>query len=113
MITSGQLIRRIVIKLWADVPNAAFGLDQTFDAGITRWAKHEPIHGLTLRAGAQTGEAPTDLFFVRRGTGAKPEDLTAAHVIEYNGYRYRVVDSIDVDGARQFTRITAKQLEAL
>lgn len=110
---AGQMNRRIWIKLWSDVPNAAFGIDQAFDTGIKRWAKHEPVHGLAIRAGMQTGESPTDLFWVRRTAGTEPESITASHVVEYNGFRYRVLDAIDVDGARKFTRITTKQLGAI
>lgn len=102
-----------MIRLWSDVPNTAFGIDQTFDAGLSRWAKHDPIHGLTLRAGAQTGEVPTDLFWVRYSAGTTPAEITASHVVEFNGRRYRVVDTIDVNGARSFTRITTKDLGAI
>lgn len=113
MIGSGELNRRIKIRLWSDVPNVAFGLDPTFDAGITRWAKHEPVHGLAIRAGMQTGEAPTDLFYIRYGTGTTPHDITGAHVVEFNGHRYRVLDAIEVDGDHEFTRITTKELGPL
>lgn len=108
--SAGELNRRIAIRQWADVPNAAFGLDQAFEPGIDRWAKHEPIHGLAMRAGSQVEEVPTDLFWVRYGQGTKPEDVTPGHVVEWQGRRYRVLDTIDVDGARVFTRISAKLL---
>lgn len=111
--TAGQLNRRIAIKLWSDVPNVAFGIDQTFDAGIERWAKVEPVHGIAIRAGMQTGEVPTHLFWVRRSPGTRPEELTAAHVVEWQGRRYRIMDSIDVNDAGRFTRITAKDLGAI
>lgn len=107
---TGELSRRIVIRPWTDVPNGVFGLNQTFDKGITRYAKHEPVHGLAIRAGMQTGEIPTDLFWVRYGTSSKPEDVTLGHVVEWNKRRYRVLDTIDVDDAQQFTRITTKYL---
>lgn len=109
----GELNRRILIRQWADVPNGAFGIDQTFDAGITRWAKKEPVHGLQIRMGSQTGETPTDLFFVRAAAGTRPEDITTAHVVEFKGRRYRVIDAIDVDGAGDYTRITTKDLGAI
>lgn len=113
MISTGNLNRRITLRLWSDVPNAAFGLDQTFDAGITRWAKVEPVHGLAIRAGMQTGETPTHLFFVRYGAGTKPEQLTASHVVEWQGRRYRVLDTINVEDKNEYTRITAKDLGAI
>ena len=110
---AGQLNRRILIRLQTDVPNAAFGVDQTFSAGLARWAKKEPIHSLAMRAGMNTDEAPSDLFWVRWGTGTKPTDITSAHVIDYAGRRYRVVDTIDVDDRHEFTRISAKDLGAI
>lgn len=110
---SGELQRRIAIKLWSDVPNGVFGIDQVFDAGIQRWAKHEPVHGIAIRAGMNTGEVPTDLFWVRYGQGSRPEDITTAHVIEWAGRRYRVLDAINVDDAQRFTRITTKDLGAI
>lgn len=110
---AGDLNRRIAIKAWTDVPNAAFGLDQTFDAGISRWAKVEPVHGLALRAGMNTEEIPTHLFWVRYTPGTRPEDLTASHVVEWNGRRYRIMNSIDVNDAGCFTRITTKDLGAI
>lgn len=110
---SGELNRRITIRKWADVPNGTFGITQTFDKGIVRWAKREPVHGLAIRAGMQTGEIPTDLFWVRYGTGTKPEDITLGHVVEWNGHRYRVLDTINVEDKQQFTRITTKDLGAI
>jgi len=109
----GELNERITLRLWSDVPNAAFGIDPVFDVGISRWAKHEAIHGLALRAGVQTGEAPTDLFFIRAGSGTTPQDITGAHVVEWCARRYRVMDTISIGAARRFTRITAKDLGAI
>lgn len=111
--TAGNLTRRITIKTWADSPNAAFGLDQSFTSALTRWARHEPVHGLAIRAGMQTGEAPTDLFWVRYGSGTRPHELTAGHVVEFNSRRYRILAAIDVDGRHLFTRLTTKDLGAI
>lgn len=110
---SGELNESILIQLWSDVPNAAFGLDQTFDAGTTCFAKREPIHGLAIRAGAQTEEVPTDLFWVRARAGTRPEEITASHVVEWNSRRYRVLDAISVGPMKRFTRITTKHLGAI
>ena len=109
---AGELTRRINIRLWSDVPNGAYGLDQTFDAGIYRFAKREPVKGLYIRAGMQTGEEPTDRFWVYYGTGTKPADITASHVIEHNSRRYRVLGCEDIDDSRRFTSILTKDLGA-
>jgi len=110
---AGELNRRITIRLATEVPNASFGTDLQLSAGITCWAKREPVHSLNLRAGMQTGEVPTDLFWVRYGTGTKQEDITASHVIEMAGRRYRVLGTLNVDDADVFTRIEAKDLGAI
>lgn len=110
---SGELNRRLKIRLWTDSANAAFGLDQNVDAGLDRWAKVEPVHGLAIKAGMQTGEVPTHLFWVRYGPGTMPEEITVSHVVEWNGHRYRVLDAINVEDAQRFTRITAKDLGAI
>lgn len=111
---AGELNRLISLRVQTDVPNAAYGLDQTFSAGTPLWAKHEPVHSLAIRSGMQTGEAPTDFFWVRRATGlTQPEDITAAHVIDWDGQRYRVLEAIDANGERRFTRITAKLLGSI
>ena len=110
---AGELQRRIIIRLWTDVPNVGFGVDQTFDVGIPRWAKVEPIYGIAIRAGMNTGEVPTHLFWIRYGPDTQPEDLTASHVIEWRGRRYRVLDALNVANADRFTRISAKDLGAI
>lgn len=106
----GELKRRVLVRQQTDTPNGGFGLTQNYDAGVPRWAKKEPVRSLELRAGVNTGEAPTDLFWFRWGTGSKPEDFTTSHVIDHDAKRYRVLDSIDVDDARRFVRVSAKYL---
>lgn len=109
----GELTRKIRIRLWTDVPNATFGLTPTFDEGIKRWAKKEPINSLHILHGANTEESPTDLFWVRHATGTRPEDLTTEHVIELDGKRYRILSVVNVNDEDRFTRIAVKYLEAI
>lgn len=109
---AGELDHRVAILALTESPNAGFGVDAAYGTPLNRWAKHEPIHGLAMRADAQTGEAPTDLFWVRASSGTQPYDIGATHVIEWRGRRYRVVDTI-FDGLRkEFTRIAVKDLGA-
>jgi head-tail adaptor len=107
---TGELVRRIILRRWSDVPNGAFGVDPAFDLGIQRWAKVEPVQGISIRADLQTGEVPTHLFWVRYAPGTKPEEIDASHVIDWNGRRYRVIDAINVEDGQRFTRITTKEL---
>lgn len=108
-----ELNRSVQLRIWNDVPNAAFGLDQTFDAGRKLFAKVEPVYGLAIRAGAQTGEVPTHLFWIRYGTGTRPQDITSSHVFEWQGRRYRVIDAINVGDMQRFTQVSVKDLGAI
>lgn len=110
---TGELNRKIRIRLWTDVPNVTFGLTQTFDEGFKRWSKKEPINSLTLLHGENTSESPTDLFWVRYASKTRPEDLTTEHVIELDGKRYRILSVVDVGGLQLFTRIATKYLETI
>lgn len=107
---SGEMTRRIKIRKWKDVPNGTFGLDQTLDPGIDRWAKREPLMGLLNRGTAQVGEEATDYWWVRYGPGTKPEDITGTHVIEWQNRRFRILDVENVGDAQAFTRFKTKDL---
>lgn len=108
--TAGALRHQIAIRLQSDAPAAAFGLDTTYGAPLTVWAQHVPVGAAIFFGTQQTGEGVTDRFFVRRFDGTQPEQITAAHVIEFGGQRYRVRRASDLEGARKFTMIEAECL---
>lgn len=112
---SGELQRRVVIRLMTDSANAAFGIDHVVDAGITRWAKFELLIGVAYWGSAQVGEEVTHRVWVRWATGTKPEDLTKQHVVDYpaGNRRFRVVRAVNVNDAQMFTAIECKDLGAL
>lgn len=103
--TVGELNRLVTIRRWQDVPNAAFGVDQTFDAGVQVWAKVEPVAGAIYYGTKQTGENVTHRFVIRYRIG-----ITAEHVVEYAGVRYRIQRVSDMNDARRFTVIEAQEL---
>ena len=112
---TGELNRRILIRRWLDAPNATFGLDQTFDAGIARWAKCEPIRApgsIATRMGVAVTEAPTHYFWVRFGRDTPAEYFSLDRVIEYRGRRFRILDAHNFQDADRFVRITTKDLGA-
>ena len=113
MKSAGMLDKLIKLRLWSDVPNAAFGLDQTFDAGIDCWANRRPSGQAAYWGAKQVGEEVTDRFTVRRDTGTHPEQITGLHVVELDGFRFRVVRAFDLDGATEFTAIDCKLLGAV
>ena len=104
----GELRDLVKLRLWADVPNGLAGLDQTFDAGTDIFAKIEPVGGATYWGTKQTGESITDRFYVHYLEG-----VTAQHVIEYEGRRYRVKRTAPLGNARRFTMIETTNLGAI
>ncbi len=106
--TIGELNRLVTIRRWQDMPNAAFGVDQTFDAGVSLWAKVEPVAGVIYYGTKQTGENVTHRFTIRYRT-----DISAEHVIEYAGNRYRIQRVSDLNGAHRFTVMEAQELGAI
>jgi hypothetical protein len=111
----GEFQRRVTIKRWTDAANTGFAVDQTFDAGIARWAKLQPVRGVAYWGGKQIGEEVTHIIWVRWGTGAKPEDITGQHVVEHpqGNRRYRVVRATNAGDAQKFTMIEVKDLGAI
>lgn len=111
----GELVRRVVISLWNDTANVGFGIDQTVDVGLRRWAKLEPVSGVAYWGSKQTGEDITHRIWVRWGTGTKPEDITGQHIIDYpsGNRRFRVVRASNVGDAQIFTMIECKDLGAI
>lgn len=111
----GELQRRVTIRSWTDTPNTNGGLDQTFSAGITRWAKLEPVSGVAYWGVKQTGEEVTHRIWVRWGTGSKPENITGQFVVDYpqGNQRFRVVRATNAGDAQKFTMLECKILGAI
>lgn len=110
---TGELNRRILVRLWLDVPNTGFGVDQTFDAGITLWAKVEPIRGIASRMAMATVEEPTHFLWVRFSFSMPAEYYAQNRVVEYRGRRFRIIDAQNFQDANRYVRITAKDLGAI
>lgn len=110
MIPAGKFDKRIWLRLLGEQPDGDTGVEEQELMRRQLWAKHEPVHGLVLRAGAQTSETPTDLFYIRSATGTRVEEITVEHEVLYRGHRYRVMDAIDLEGRRQVTRLSVKDL---
>ncbi|CAK0771406.1 conserved hypothetical protein [Gammaproteobacteria bacterium] len=112
---AGELVRRVNIRLWTDSANAGFGIDQTYDAGIMRWAKIDPVSGAAFWGSKAIGVEMTHRIWVRWGTGSKPEDITGQHVIDYvsGNQRFRVLRTTNMGDAQRFTMIEVKLLGAI
>jgi len=112
---TGELVRRIILRRWTDTANVGYGIDQTFDTGIIRWAKIEPVFGVAYFGAKQIGEDITHRVWLRFGPGTKPEDITSQHVIDYpqGARRYRVVRATNSMDAQMFTMIECKDIGAI
>lgn len=112
---AGELQRRVTLRRWTSEPNVEMGITETYDAGITRWAKLEPVSGAVYWGSKQVGEEMTHRIWLRFGTGTRPEDITQQHVIDYpNGNaRYRVLRATNVGDAQRFTMLEVKLLGEL
>jgi SPP1 family predicted phage head-tail adaptor len=106
--SAGALDRRIALRRWQDQPNSAFGIDQTYDAGVTVWGRIEPVGGSVYYGSKQTGDSVSHRITVRHVTG-----ITAEHVAECDGVRYRVRRVSDLAGERRFTVLEVEELGAI
>lgn len=109
---TGELIRRVIIRVWVDRANAAFGVDQIFAAGILRWAKIQPVVGVAYWGGKQIKEEVTHKIWLRFGEGTRPEEITGQHVIDHpqGNRRYRVMRATHAGDANQFTCVDVKDI---
>lgn len=112
---TGELQRRVIIRLWMDNANAGFSITPDYDNGITRWAKLEPVSGVAYWGSKQIGEEFTHRCWIRYAAGTKPEEITSQHVIDYpqGNRRFRVVRTTNVGDAQKFTMIECKDLGAI
>jgi head-tail adaptor len=113
--STGELKSRVTVRRWTDTANVGFGINQTFDAGITRWAKIEPVFGLAYFGAKQIGEDITHRIWLRFGPATRPEEITGQHVIDYpqGNRRYRVVRATNSLVAEMFTMVECKDLGAI
>lgn len=109
---SGELNRRVLLRRWTSQPNFEMGLTETFDAGVSRWAKIKPVSGSAFYGSPQTDETPTHRIWIKYATGSKPEDITQQHVIDHPAanQRFRVLRAMDVGGAQRYTLLDVKLL---
>ncbi|VVP34374.1 hypothetical protein PS870_04488 [Pseudomonas fluorescens] len=102
---AGELDRRIVIQLRADLPAADMGLDSVIFGPTPRWAKVEPVGTAVYSDGVQTDSRITHRVFVRYMVG-----ITTEHEIVEGGVVYRVRRSAPMNGRKRFTIIEVEEL---
>ncbi|WP_188260866.1 phage head closure protein [Azospirillum tabaci] len=103
--SAGDLNRRAVIRRWQEFPDVVDGIDQSFPEVARVWSKVEPVGGGIYYGSVQTGNMVTHRITIRRR-----QDVTAEHVIDADGRRYRVKRSADLGTAREFTVLDVEEL---
>ncbi|RJG06252.1 head-tail adaptor protein [Noviherbaspirillum cavernae] len=113
--SAGKLNKQVKIRAWQDMPAAAFGIEQTFDAGIDAWASIEPTKGSVYYGAKQTGNDVTHLIAMRISSSVREATVTPNHVIDdvTAGLRYRVKRSMDAKGNGRFLHVECELLGAI
>ena len=109
---TGELTRQVIIRLWTDTANAGFSIDHTYDIGITRWAKIEPVAPMAFWNGEQIDEKPTHKIYVRYASGSRPEDINQQHVVDWPlmNQRFRILRALNMMDAQRYTLLECKLL---
>ena len=109
----GELDRLVKIRLWTDTASAAFGINQTFDAGQEVWARLEPTGAALFYGTAQVESRVTHRLATWRTSTVNARSITGAHVVECDEIRYRVKRATNMDLAGAFTLLDLEELELI
>jgi SPP1 family predicted phage head-tail adaptor len=105
-----ELNRRIKIREQADLPAMGGTVTQNFTDLADVWAKHQPVGNAIYFGTKQVGESVTDRFIIRRSLTVNERTVTANHVVEYDGQRYRVKRAADINGEKRFVMLEVENL---
>lgn len=102
---SGELDRRITIRLREDIPVEDAGLEPAFTQDRHRWAKIRAVGTAVYTDSVQTDEKITHRVWVRLLDG-----VTTSHEILAGGSIYRVKRSAPLGNGKRFTLIEVEEL---
>lgn len=105
----GELDRLVTLKAWEDVPSG-LTLAQQFDGPQQVWASLLPVGTALFYGGQQVGQDVTHRLITWRTPTVHALAITARHVAEYEGVRYRVRRATDMNGERAFVVLDLEQL---
>lgn len=108
----GEMDKLVTIKAWEDVPSG-FALVQQFDAAQQAWAGLTPVGGALFYGTQQVGEEVTHRLVTWRTPTIHATAVTARHVVEHDGQRYRVRRTTDMNGERAFVIVDLEHLGAI
>lgn len=102
---SGELDRRITIRLREDLPSEFADLESVFSEPRQRWAKIRGVGTATYTDSVQTDNKITHRIWVRRIEGVTtPHEVVAGSVV------YRVKRSAPWGSGKRFTLIEVEEL---
>ena len=102
---AGDLNRRIVIRSWGETPNVSMGSDAVYGAPLAVWASVQPVGGAIYYGSMQIDATVTHRFIIRTNP-----TVTAQHVIEHEGQRFRIRRINTMADAVHFTIIDAEEM---
>lgn len=102
---SGELDRRILIRLRTDIPAEDQGLTPVFSTEKERWAKIEPVGTAVYNSGVQVDSKVTHRIILYLLAG-----MSEAHEVLYRETIYRVRRVSEMNGSRKFTLLEVEEL---
>lgn len=108
----GEMDRLVTIKAWEDVPSG-LTLAQQYDESQQAWASLVPAGTTLFYGGQQVGQEVTHRLIAWRTPTLHAVAITARHVVEHEGIRYRVRRATDMNGERAFVVLDLEQLGAI
>lgn len=102
---SGELDRRITIRLREDLPIDDAALDAVFSQPLHRWAKIRAVGTAVYTDSVQTADRITHRVWVRLLGG-----VTTSHEVVAGGVVYRVKRSAPWGAGKRFTLIEVEEL---
>lgn len=105
----GEMDKLVTIKAWEDVP-AGFALAQQYDQAQQAWANLMPVGSALFYGQQQVGEEISHRLIAWRTPTIHSVAITARHVVEHDGLRYRVRRATDMNGERAFVILDLEQL---
>lgn len=109
-IPAGEFRHFVMIRGISETPNDENSLDQQYDAGRAAFAQITPIGNGIFYETVQTDDSVTHRILVNRRPDLTEVSVTANHVVEYEGLRYRISRVSDYKGARRYVMMECECL---
>ena len=101
--TVGEMNRLIAVQTMSSTPSGVT-IAEAYTTAMSVWAKHSPVSGITQLDTKAMNQSITDRFTVRYR-----EDIKTDMFISFNGNRYRIRTTEDIQGARRFLELLTER----